>query len=181
MPPVRETVQRSSRPMIFIFFHPFADSLCKTSSGTFFFHRPLYPTIRNDRRVSSVYSSSRTILFVRSIDRYDRIRIEPLVIHRSLSTESISAAKAPLYESWIHGTITRFRVDRFQRPVPIIKRRQSFQSCPARSTGYTCIITPDDGISSSGCLCDAIFRSSGRMTRASTERDRVGSDGGQVT
>ena len=133
------------------------------------------------RRVSSVYSSSRTILFVRSIDRYDRIRIEPLVIHRSLSTESISAAKAPLYESWIHGTITRFRVDRFQRPVPIIKRRQSFQSCPARSTGYTCIITPDDGISSSGCLCDAIFRSPGRMTRASTERDRVGSDGGQVT
>ena len=133
------------------------------------------------RRISSVYSSSRTILFVRSIDRYDRIRIEPLVIHRSLSTESISAAKAPLYESWIHGTITRFRVDRFQRPVPIIKRRQSFQSCPARSTGYTCIITPDDGISSSGCLCDAIFRSPGRMTRASTERDRVGSDGGQVT
>ena len=135
------------------------------------------------RRISSVYSSSRTILFVRSIDRYDRIRIEPLVIHRSyaLSTESISAAKAPPYESWIHGTITRFRVDRFQRPVPIIKRRQSFQSCPARSTGYTCIITPDDGISSSGCLCDAIFRSPGRMTRASTERDRVGSDGGQVT
>lgn len=132
------------------------------------------------RRVSSVYSSSRMI-FVRSIDRYDRIRIEPLVIHRSLSTESISAAKAPLYESWIHGTITRFRVDRFQRPLPIIKRRQSFQSCPARSTGYTCIITPDDGISSSGCLCDAIFRSPGRMTRASTERDRVGSDGGQVT
>lgn len=133
------------------------------------------------RRISSVYSSSRTILFVRSIDRYDRIRIEPLVIHRSLSTESISAAKAPPYESWIHGTITRFRVDRFQRPLPIIKRRQSFQSCPARSTGYTCIITPDDGISSSGCLCDAIFRSPGRMTRASTERDRVGSDGGQVT
>lgn len=132
------------------------------------------------RRVSSVYSSSRMI-FVRSIDRYDRIRIEPLVIHRSLSTESISAAKAPLYESWIHETITRFRVDRFQRPLPIIKRRQSFQSCPARSTGYTCIITPDDGISSSGCLCDAIFRSPGRMTRASTERDRVGSDGGQVT
>lgn len=120
-----EMVERSSRPMIFIFSRL---QTAETSSGTFF-HGPVYPTIRNDtsERISLClfplprrgrYSS------VRSNIRSDRIRAarrapHPLVIHRSyaLSTGSISADAE---RRRIPGTITRFRVDRFQRPPPII-------------------------------------------------------------
>lgn len=58
--------------MIFIFFHPFADSLCKTSSGTFFFHRPLYPTIRNDTSENLLCLLFLEDDIIRSLDRQIR-------------------------------------------------------------------------------------------------------------